>query len=126
MHFIKQIKKKLFQSFGGAACQSSSFGWPLVLSEDNIGSGGFYFVNTTLNSHLEDRLPQRILIDVGGLEEDSIYQARLLIKNNYFIFEGQQVKQKRFLVKYCYICTNGIFQKIKLLTTLLTNNQNIN
>ncbi len=65
-----------FKSFGGAACQSSSFGWPLIVSDDFTASAGFYFANTTLKTHLNDRLPQKILIDVGGLEEDPIYQVK--------------------------------------------------
>ncbi len=85
---MSQNNKKTFQSFGGAACQSSSFGWPLILSEDNIGSGGFYFANITLNSHVNDRLPQRILIDVGGLEEDNIYQARTSFMYKVLLFKS--------------------------------------
>ncbi len=64
-----------FQSFGGVGCQSASFGWPLTVFDDLTFSTGFYFANTTLKTHLNDRLPQRILIDVGGLEEAPLYQV---------------------------------------------------
>jgi hypothetical protein len=64
-----------FQIIGGAACQSASFHWPLIVGGDTI-HGEFFFFNTTLRSHLEDRQPQRILIDIGQLEEHPIFQAK--------------------------------------------------
>jgi len=50
----KLLKNEIypFQSFGGAACQSSSFEWPLTVNEDSVASVQFYFANTTLKTHL--------------------------------------------------------------------------
>jgi hypothetical protein len=54
------------QVFGRGACQSSSFFWPVVLDYDTeTWYSGFEFQNTTLATHLSDRPPQSILIDVG-------------------------------------------------------------
>ena len=38
-------------------------------------SAQFDFLNSTLKSHLEDRLPQKIVVDVGELEGDSSYMV---------------------------------------------------
>ena len=36
----------------------------------------FNFVNETLKENLTDRLPQKIVIDVGEPEEDALYYVR--------------------------------------------------
>jgi hypothetical protein len=51
--------------------------WPLLVTEDGYGYCGFYFENTTLRSSWEDRLPQKIVLDAGGAEEDPKYQVML-------------------------------------------------
>jgi hypothetical protein len=64
------------QNFGGAACQSASFHWPLTVTGDSV-FGNFHFWNSTLKGHLENRLPQKILIDAGDLERHPVFQANL-------------------------------------------------
>ena len=63
------------ESFGGAGCQSASFGWPLQVDDAGNGFCDFQFENVTLKSHLNDRLPQNVVIDVGSAEEDALYQS---------------------------------------------------
>jgi hypothetical protein len=83
---IARFQKKHFnlsKRFGGAACQSSSFHWPLSVSGETA-AGNFFFYNVTMKSHLEDRLPQRILIDAGELEEHPVFQVRLVRIVTYY------------------------------------------
>ena len=58
--------------FGRGACQSSSFWWPQVIDFDSeTWYIDYYFINNTLNTHLTNRPPQTILIDVGEEEDDA-------------------------------------------------------
>ena len=50
----------------------------MLVTEDSVSSG-FHFENVTMKIHLDDRLPQRILIDIGVLEEDPVFQVKLNI-----------------------------------------------
>ena len=69
------------QRFGGAACQSPSLGWPLHVDvEAGTGFAGFHFENETLKHHWHDHLPQKIVLDVGGLENDPVFQVRSFVQ----------------------------------------------
>ena len=61
-------------SGSGSGCSSASGPGSGSIS----ASGGFYFSNSTLKTHLDDRQPQKILIDVGGLEENPLYEVAKL------------------------------------------------
>ena len=51
---------------GGAACESSSFWWPLNAS---VPTNEFHFIETLSDPQFSlSRFPQKILIDVGGEE----------------------------------------------------------
>lgn len=50
--------------------------------ENFFSSFRFYFLNETLKTHLDDRLPQKILIDIGELEEDPLF----LVTLHYYLF----------------------------------------
>ena len=50
----------------------------MLVNEDSVSSG-FHFENVTMKTHVDDRLPQRILIDIGVLEEDPVFQVKLNI-----------------------------------------------
>ena len=41
-------------------------------------SSAFYFMNVTLNQHLENRLSLKILIDVGEPEQNPVDQVRII------------------------------------------------
>ena len=83
-NFLFSILETFFYSFGGlfschaawkrhltlakSACQSPSFWWPTNVT---IPGNMFHFIETLADPKFtENRLPQKILIDVGGEEED--------------------------------------------------------
>ncbi len=74
----------VIQMIGRAACSSSSFWWPRFQSVEGDYNyyGQFAFLNETLYTHLEDRPKQKILIDVGELEEGDYTHVRFPEKKN--------------------------------------------
>ena len=79
LHHWPMFNFIVIQFFGGAACQSASFWWPWVFEKQDNKTrvfSAFNFVNETLKENLTDRLPQKIVIDVGEPEEDALYYVR--------------------------------------------------
>ena len=57
-------------TLGKSACQSPSFWWPTNITVSPPGNM-FHFIDTLADPKFtENRLPQKILIDVGGEEGD--------------------------------------------------------
>lgn len=68
--------------FGNGGCQSSSFWWPYAYNNSTMTLvPQFYLLNSVLPQSNDIRQRQRILIDVGGGEQDSISQVNSFALN---------------------------------------------